>query len=126
MDFNMKIQVKLILCLGIMLSNQAVSAVFWTVKAQNGVHTTTTGTVAINIGNYSPTGANPAGTEWVDCASNWIYFHKTADGDLVEDKYVDRMLSVALAAYKTDSRIRVGINRDASGKCYTTQIFDQG
>jgi hypothetical protein len=52
--------------------------------------------------------------------------HKTADGTAIDDKYADRMLTIALAAYKTDSRIRVKIERDDSGSCYTNQIYDQG
>lgn len=107
-------------------SASANAAVYWTVKADNGIYSTSAGTAAINIGNYIPTGPNPAGTVWEECSNNWIYFHKKADGTLIEEKYVDRMLSIALAAYKTNSNIRVGIDRDASGKCYTSQIFDQG
>jgi hypothetical protein len=108
------------------LTTTANAAVFWTVKATKGILTTSAGTVAINIGDYSPTGPNPAGTEWEDCKNNWIYMHKTADGTAIDDKYVDRMLSVALAAYKTDSKIRVQIERDDTGYCYTAQIYDEG
>lgn len=101
------------------------AAVFWTVKAA-GVHTSTSGTVAINIGPNIPTGPNPSGTEWVSCTSNWVYFHKRADGSSVEEKHVDRMLSVAISAFKTGGRLRLAINRDSNNKCYTAQIFDQG
>nr|VFK81340.1 MAG: hypothetical protein BECKSD772D_GA0070982_13152 [Candidatus Kentron sp. SD] len=115
-----------VMLVGVFLSVSANATVYWTVKAENGVHTTSSGMVAINIGNYQPTGPNPSSTVWEACSHNWIYLHKAADGTIIEDKYVDRMLSVALAAYKTDSRIRVAIDRDASGRCYSAQVFDQG
>lgn len=98
---------------------------FWTVKAK-GIHTTTSGTSAIFIGGYKPTGPNPADTVWEGCHQNFIYFHQRADGEKVDEQYVDRMLSIALAAFKTDSYIRVGINRSESGRCYTSQVFNQG
>ncbi|WP_153301718.1 hypothetical protein [Endozoicomonas arenosclerae] len=109
----------------IIFSSYSYSAVFWTVKA-TGIHTTTSGTVAINIGSSTPTGANPSGTEWESCDSNWIFFHKKADGSMVNEKYVDRMLSVAMSSFKTGSRLRLGISRDVNGKCYTSQIYDLG
>jgi hypothetical protein len=111
----------------ILIVPESVSAAeYWSVKAKGGIHTTIDGTVAINIGNYSPSYPSSASSSWVPCKNNWIFFNKTSGGTNVEDKYVDRMLSVALAAYKTDSIIRVGIDRDSSGYCYTMQIFDQG
>lgn len=113
--------------LAFLLSTASISnaAVYWTVKVDNGIMATSNGAVAINIGGYQPTGANPSGTEWEACKDNWIYFNKKSDGTLVEDKYVDRMLSIALAAYKTDSHIRVAITRSDTNRCYTSQIFDQ-
>lgn len=87
---------------------------------------TTAGVVALNIQSYTPTGPNPSNTEWVPCVSNWIYFHQKSDGTAVEDKYIERMLGIALAAFKTNTPIRVAIKRDEAGKCYTSQIFDLG
>ena len=86
---------------------------------------TSDGRVAINIGKYQPTGANPSDAEWVACKDNWIYFNQKYDGTPIDEKYVDRMLSIALAAYKTDSHIRVAITRSDTDRCYTSQIFDQ-
>ncbi|MCH9692340.1 MAG: hypothetical protein K0U59_09835 [Gammaproteobacteria bacterium] len=101
-------------------------AVFWTVKAESGVLASASGSAYIGIGGSIPSGPNPAGTEWQKCKSNIIYFHKKADGTVIDDKYVNRMLSVALTAFKTGSKLRVAIDRDESGRCYTSQVFDQG
>ncbi|PHQ83181.1 MAG: hypothetical protein COB58_10630 [Thalassobium sp.] len=102
------------------------ATVFWTVKAEAGVYVTNSGVVAINIGSYVPITPSPIGTAWEPCANGWIYINKKADGSVNDEKYIDRMLSVALAAFKTNSNIRIGIDRDPSGSCYTMQIFDQG
>lgn len=117
---------KLLLALStLILCSQSHSTVFWSVKA-TGIHTTTDGTAAINIGSSEPVAPNPSETVWAACHQNFIYFHKKADGELVSDAYVNRMLSVAMGAFKTDSWIRVGLNRSESGRCYTSQIFDNG
>jgi hypothetical protein len=55
-----------------------------------------------------------------------VYFHITAENERVEEKYIDRMLSVALSAFKTGSSVRLAIKRSETGKCYTSQIFDMG
>lgn len=112
--------------LTLMLSFFTHSATYWTVKAENGIMATSSGRLAINLGRYIPTGPNPSGTAWEECYQNWIYFNKRADGTLVEEAFADRMYSTALAAYKTDSHIRVSIDRDSGGRCYTTQIYDIG
>ncbi|MCP4748807.1 MAG: hypothetical protein GY874_22150 [Desulfobacteraceae bacterium] len=108
------------------LCASAESVEYWTVKAQNGVIANADGKVLINIGNYQPTGPNPADTVWSSCKSNWIHLHVTADGTEVEKEALNRMLSIAIVAFKTNSRIRVAITRDSLGKCYSSQIFDVG
>jgi hypothetical protein len=105
------------------ISMHSNAEVFWTVKTENGVLTSSSGTVAINIGNNTPTSPNPSGTNWNPCNNNWIFLNKTADGSTINSKYIDRMLAVALVAYKTDTAIRVKIERDASNNCYSSQIF---
>ncbi len=100
--------------------------VYWTVKAEGGVFASANGTAYINISGYVPSGPNPAGTKWQECKSKIIYFYRKADGTAIDDIYVNRMLSVALTAFKTGSKIRVAIDRSESGRCYTSQIFDQG
>ena len=112
--------------LSALLSATASAGEFWTVRIDAGITTSASGNTGINIGQFQPTDPNPATATWAPCNSNWIYFHKKANGELIEDKFVDRMLSVAIAAYKTKSRVRVSLERDASGNCYTSQIFDMG
>ncbi len=99
---------------------------YWTVKATNGVMATASGTVALNIGSNPGKWPNPSASVWQDCTSNWIYFNKSVDGDVFDEVKVDRMMAIALAAQKTESSIRVSIKQDASGHCYTTQIYDLG
>lgn len=112
--------------LALMSMPLAAEQVYWSVKISGGVYAKSDGSVAFNIGAYQPTGANPAGTEWVACRNNWVFFHKDSSGVAYSDRSIDRMLSVALAAYKSGATIRVNISRDASNNCYTHQIFDQG
>lgn len=112
--------------LGALCPTPAQAAEFWTVKSEGGVLVTNTGTAALNIGSYQPTGPNPAGTTWVPCNGNYIYFHKKADGSVVDPVLIERMLATALSAFKSSSRIRVSIERDSSGNCYTNQIYDLG
>ncbi|MCH9663759.1 MAG: hypothetical protein K0U66_08925 [Gammaproteobacteria bacterium] len=102
------------------------ATVFWTVKAETGVLASASGTASMGIGGSIPSGPNPSGTKWQTCRNNVIYFHQRADGTAIDEKYVNRMLSIALTAFKTGSRIRVAINRSESGRCYTSQVFDQG
>ena len=97
--------------------------VYWTVEAEYSVLVKKDGTVAINIGSNTPTSPNPSGTNWYPCGGNFIFLHKTADGSTINSKYIDRMLAVALVASNTSSVIRVGIERDASNNCYSSQIF---
>ncbi|WP_444908292.1 hypothetical protein ACJJIR_10315 [Microbulbifer sp. SSSA008] len=100
------------------------TAVYWTVYAWNAVHVTSSGTAAINIGNSNPYNPNPSETLWEPCKDNMIYFHQSADGTLIEEKYVDRMLKVALAAVDFNgSRMRVAIDRDENGNCFTSQVY---
>ena len=85
---------------------------------------THSGQVSVNIGNNTPTGPNPDGTEWVPCPGNSLRFDRTVDGTEVNPAILDRMLSVAIASYKSKDNLRVNIVRDSSGKCFTTQIYD--
>ena len=101
------------------------ASVFWTVQAK-GIMTKFDGTAVINISDNMPTSPNPSGTEWITCKDNWIYFHKAADGTIVEDKYVDRMLSVALSAIKSGTHLRISVDRDSNNRCYTNQMYDLG
>lgn len=117
---------KFIIAASMLLSVSAHAGVYWTTKINGGVHATAGGTVAINIGNYTPTGPNPSNTVWQECKNNWVYLNKKADGTRIEDKYIERMLAIAISAYKTDSRVRLSITRDEAGKCYSSQIYDQG
>jgi hypothetical protein len=110
----------------LVFSGLSNSAIYWTVKADGGIMTTSSGISATNIASYIPTGLNPSDSIWESCKNNWVYFNKAADGSFFEEKYIDRMLSTALAAYKTNSLIRVAIERDASNNCYSSQVFDQG
>jgi hypothetical protein len=107
-------------------SSNVMAGEYWTVNI-TGLITTTSGRVAINIGNGTPIGPNPADAVWAACNSNWIYFDTDADGHAVEDKYVDRMLMAATSAFKTGTKVRVSITRKSSNNsCYTSQIFDIG
>lgn len=101
-------------------------SVYWTVKAEGGVIGTQSGSLGINIKNHQPTGPNPAGTVWESCYQNWIYFHTNEKHEAVDEKHVDRMFAIALAAQKTGNAIRVNVLRDEMGKCYTTQVYDLG
>ena len=102
---------KFALLLFYVLSVKANSAIYWTVKATGGIHTNISGAVALSIEGYTPNNPNPPGTKWEPCNENWIFFNKTANKTEINEKYVDRMLSVALAAYKTNARIRVAVER---------------
>ena len=117
---------KVYLFLLLLVFMNKANAVFWTVKAESGVLVTKTGIAAINIGNFQPLSANPPDTAWIPCEGNWIYFHQEADGTPIDDKLIDRMLSAAFTAFKTDSYIRVGISRNADNFCYSSQIYDSG
>ena len=111
---------------GLMASASVNAAEYWTAYIK-GVHTTTNGTVAVNIGStQTPFGPNPAGSVWESCSGNWIYFHTDASGNAIKEVYIDRMLSTAISAFKTGTKVRFSISRSSSGKCYTGQIFDQG
>ena len=98
---------------------------FWTATA-DGIYSTADGTTAINLNNTIPDSPNPAGTVWEPCRDNWIYFHQYEDGTAIDSEHINRMLSIALSAVKTYSRIRIGITRSESNRCYTSQIFDVG
>ena len=120
---------KLTLITTLVLSQSVNAHIYWTVKP-TGIIATTSGTLAVDIGKNIPTPPNPKGTEWVPCKNTFISFHKNADGSafssdsLTNHKIQDRMLSIALAAVKTKSDLRVAIKRDTNNTCYTTQIFD--
>lgn len=98
-------------------------SVYWTIKP-TGTMANTRGQVAVNFGNNIPTSPNPSDSQWESCYGNWLYFHETQNGEPVSDAMVSNMLAIALSAYKTNQDIRVGVERDESGKCYTTQIFE--
>lgn len=115
----------LLVCVISSMATVAEAGVFWTIKI-NGIITTSTGRVDIDLGGYTPTGPNPAGTSWVACPSNIVRLATNASGAAVNEKYVDRMLSVALSAYKTNANVRLNIERDGAGNCSSTQVFDQG
>jgi hypothetical protein len=122
MESEMK---KILLLLIFALSPQASAEnIFWTIKIK-GIYVSNSGQAAIAI-KGTPSSPNPSGTTWTDCKKNWIYFHKNVDGELTPDKYLDRMLSVAMSAQKTQTSVRVGIARSPSNYCYTYQIFDLG
>ena len=107
------------------ISSEASAAVYWTVEIK-GIVSTNAGLVEINIEDQVPSSPNPSGTDWISCKNNWIVLSKMVDGTAVEGQYVSQMLSVALGAFKTNSKIRVSIDRDSSNNCYTSQIFDLG
>ncbi|MGI0116197.1 hypothetical protein [Zooshikella sp. RANM57] len=108
----------------LMLSGFTHATQFWTVRIDGGIHTSSQGAAALNTGKFQPSGPIPRGTQWVACKGNWIYFHKNAKGQLIDERFVDRMLSVAISAFKTKSYVRVALERDSKNNCYTSQIFD--
>jgi hypothetical protein len=100
-------------------------AVYWTVKP-SGILVTSSGRVVIQHSTSTPTGPSPAGTQWTQCSQRMIILDKKLTGEEVTDKYLDRMLSVALAAQKTGSRLRLRIERDNNNNCYSSQVYDVG
>lgn len=98
-------------------------SVYWTIQP-TGTMAKADGQVAVNFGNNIPTGPNPSDSQWEPCSGNWLYFHKTHNGQTVSDSVVSNMLAIALSAYKTNQQIRVAIERGTDGRCYTSQIFE--
>lgn len=106
-------------------SGVQAQTVYWTIQP-TGLLTSATGTAGFQLGNNIPINPNPAGTVWVACEGNWLYFHRSASGAATPSPELNRMLAVAIATYKTGSRVRVSVERDAQNRCYTSQVFDQG
>ena len=96
---------------------------YWTVKIKGGVISKSNSFTAIHLGGYQP---HETGKQWTQCNNGWIRFDKTHSGTVVSEKSIDRMLAVALTAFKTNGFVRVGIDRDASNNCYTNQMWDRG
>lgn len=106
--------------------SQSNATEYWTVKAEGGVLAKANGQVAINIGSFQPISPNPPTSVWTSCPSNWIYFHQTVDGAAVDPDQLDRMLAIVMSAFKSGSRIRIALDRDTAGTCYTANVLDQG
>jgi hypothetical protein len=100
-------------------------AVYWTVKP-TGILTSSSGRVLIQHSAQNATSPNPGGTQWEACSQRFIILDKDINGNKVDDKHLDRMLSVALSAQKTGSRLRLRVTRDSSNNCYTSQVYDLG
>ena len=94
---------------------------FWTAKIK-GVQTSVAGAVAVFVPD-SPVSPNPKEASWQGCDGNFIYFHQDANGKAINADAINRMLSVATAAWVAEKSVRLGITRDSRGKCYTAQIF---
>lgn len=103
----------------------AANAECWTVKAEGGVIAKSNETAAINTGQIPPLKPNPKDAQW-RCRYNNVWFHRNEKGEAFDDKAVDRMLTVALSAFKSDSYIRVCFKQDSNNDCYTYQMFDIG
>lgn len=100
-------------------------AVYWTVTP-TGIIATSGGKVAIQHSTTGATSPNPAGTPWTECKSRLILLNKNASGSVVDDRFLDRMLTIALAAQKTGSRLRLRIDRDQNNNCFSNQVYDMG
>lgn len=107
------------------VSIYATDSIYSTVKI-DGIHATSSGVVAINLGKNIPTGLNPSTSVWERCKNNWVFIHKDNKGNKINEKYVDRMLSVSLASFKSNTSVRLNIKRDSLNNCYSSQIYDLG
>lgn len=100
----------------------------WTGKAE-GIIQYSNGKAAIDFDANSMGGANPAAATW-SCKSNWVWIKVPYDennlASVIRSQSIEsRMISLADAALKTNTNIRVCFVMEAD-YCEATQVYDLG
>lgn len=100
----------------------------WTGKAE-GVIQYANGKAAIDFQVASLGGANPIDATW-NCKSNWVWIEVPYDNNdlssvIISQSVESRMISLAEAAFKTDTKIRICFTA-SDGYCQATQVYDLG
>ncbi len=104
-------------------------AACWTGKGQGIIQYTNEG-LAIDMDSSNIHSPNPAESNWT-CKGNWIWLNIPANSDALSDVIINqgvqnRMLSIANAAIKTGTELRMCFSEDAANKCIATQVYDLG
>ena len=100
----------------------------WTGKAE-GIIQYSNGKAAIDFDANSMGGANPSDATW-SCKSNWVWikvpYNENNLASVIRSQSIEsRMISLADAALKTNTNIRVCFVIDGDN-CEATQVYDLG
>lgn len=114
-----------------LLISSIVHADCWTGKAE-GVIQYSNGKAAIDF--KATTMKDPhSNNEYKDwsCKASWTWIHVPYDrsdlASVIESQSIEsRMISIATAALKTNTNIRICFNIDENKNCEATQVYDLG